>query len=81
MLSAVYQRTRRADPRLATSFEEVERALSDFQAFGSRIVSPPELYPRTLTFARDHGLARTYDAIYVVLAQLLGASSGRPTGS
>jgi predicted nucleic acid-binding protein len=72
ILSALYQRARRRDPATAISFAEVEQSLRDFLALSVQIISPPELYVRTLAFAHTHGLARTYDAVYVVLAQLLG---------
>jgi predicted nucleic acid-binding protein len=75
-LNALYQRTRRADPDAALSFEQAEQAeqaLSHLLALGFDIAAPAELYSRTLTFARAHGLPRTYDALYVVLAQLLDA--------
>jgi predicted nucleic acid-binding protein len=72
-LSAIYQRTRRTNPATAIPFEQADRYLAAFLALGIDIVAPPELYPRTLAFVQAHGLARTYDAIYVVLALLLGA--------
>lgn len=71
VLSALYKRTRYSDPAKAISFTHAELALSQLLALGIDLVSPAELYPRTLTFARDHHLTRTYDALYVVLAQLL----------
>jgi predicted nucleic acid-binding protein len=70
-LNALYQRTRRADPDTALSFEQAEQALSQLLALDFDLAAPTELYSRTLTFARAHGLPRTYDALYVVLAQLL----------
>ncbi len=72
VLSALYQRARRRDPTTAITFEQAEQCLADFLAIPIDIESPSDLYPRTFAFARAHGLARTYDAVYVVLAQSLG---------
>ena len=70
-LNACYQRTRRADPDTALSFEQAERALTHLLALGIDVAAPAGLSSRTLTFARAHGLPRTYDALYFVLAHLL----------
>jgi len=72
LLSALYQRARRADPATRISFEQAAQYLDEVLALPIAVVSPPDLYPRTFTFARAHGLVGTYDAVYVVLAQLLG---------
>jgi predicted nucleic acid-binding protein len=72
ILSALYQRARRGDPATAITLQEAEQYLAQFLALPIAVVSPPDLYLHTFAFARTHGLARTYDAVYVVLAQLLG---------
>jgi predicted nucleic acid-binding protein len=71
-LSALHKRTRYHDPAKALTYEDAEQALADLLSLGIDLVSPPELYVRTLSFARARGLTRTYDAMHVVLAQLLG---------
>lgn len=71
-LSALYKRTRYTDPARALTLDEAERALTQLLDLGIDQVEPPALYTATLAFAASHGLTRTYDALYVVLAQLLG---------
>jgi|DewCreStandDraft_5_1066085.scaffolds.fasta_scaffold00028_184 predicted nucleic acid-binding protein len=68
--NAIYQRLRRQRDRLTT--EEGERALADFLRLGVELLSPAGLYPQAFAFARRHRLSNIYDALYVVLAQMLG---------
>jgi predicted nucleic acid-binding protein len=68
--NAIYQRLRRADGSL-TEYE-AHAALEQFLEYGIQFLTPPELYPRALTFARAHGLRAVYDSLYVILAQAVG---------
>lgn len=72
VLSALYKRTRYRDPAKAISHDQALQALGAVLDLGIDAVAPAELYARTLSFTHAHGLTRTYDALYVVLAQLLG---------
>jgi predicted nucleic acid-binding protein len=57
---------------LLRKMEEGERALADFLRLGVELLSPAGLYPQALAFAHRHRLPNIYDALYVVLAQMLG---------
>jgi predicted nucleic acid-binding protein len=71
-LSALYKRTRYSNPATAISLDQAEHALTELLDLGIDQIAPVELYAATLAFASAHGLTRTYDTFYVVLAQLLG---------
>lgn len=72
VLSALYKRTRYSNPVTALSLEQAGQALTALLDLGIDQIAPVDLYAATLAFAAAHGLTRTYDALYVVLAQLLG---------
>ena len=69
--NAVYQRYRRRDPLGQISEQEADRALLAFWDLPIQPISPPGLYGLAYTFAKQHGVSSVYDALYVVLAQLL----------
>jgi predicted nucleic acid-binding protein len=68
--NAIYQQLRRADNSLTE--HEAHAALEQFLAYGIQLLTPPELYPRALAFARAHGLRAVYDSLYVILAEAVG---------
>jgi predicted nucleic acid-binding protein len=70
--NALYQRTRRRDPRTRLTAHEAEAALDRFLALGTQVVSSDALYQQSFAFAHQHGLADIYDTLYVVLAERLG---------
>jgi predicted nucleic acid-binding protein len=70
--NALYQRTRRRDPKTRLTVEEAEAALARLLGLGIQLVSSDSLYPQAFAFARQHGLPDLYDTLYVVLAQRLG---------
>jgi predicted nucleic acid-binding protein len=70
-LSALYKRTRYRDPAKAINHGQAAQALAALLDLGIDAVAPAEIYTHTLSFAHAHRLTRTYDALYVVLAQLL----------
>ncbi len=67
--NAIYQKERRG---LIASVE-ADATLQRLLAFPVKLTTVDNLYSRALTFARDHDLPATYDAQYIVLAQILGA--------
>ncbi|MBI2761848.1 MAG: type II toxin-antitoxin system VapC family toxin [Chloroflexi bacterium] len=69
--SALYQRTRRADPAFHLTVTEAGDALREFLAYPVEVVTLPTLYEQAFTFAHTHGLASIYVCLYVVCAQLL----------
>ncbi len=71
ILSALYKRTRYSDPTKAISLPEAQQYLQDFLDLPITLATPADLYSQTLTFVHTHRLTRTYDPLYVVLAQLL----------
>jgi predicted nucleic acid-binding protein len=73
-LSALYKRTRYHDPATAISYDQAHDALAALLAMDVEAAAPADLYARTLAFAHARGLTRTYDALYVVLAQLLSVT-------
>lgn len=68
----LHRRTLRGTNLPITS-QEAQQALTDFRALQPRTVEPDTLYEDAFTFAQANGLASVYDALYVVLAQLIGA--------
>jgi predicted nucleic acid-binding protein len=70
--NALYQRTRRRDPKTRLTVDEAEAALTRFLGLVVQLVSSDPLYQQAFRFARQHGLPDIYDTLYVVLAQRLG---------
>ena len=70
--NALFQRTRRTTS-LQLSAADADGALTDILNLGIVTVDPDDLYSRTITFARTYGLVSLYDALYVTLADRLGA--------
>jgi len=77
--NALYQRTRRRHDPLGERDAEV--GLERIMALGIDLFFPDALYPQAVAFAGDRGLCDTYDATYVVLAEVLGRICGAPTAS
>ncbi len=71
--NAIYQRVRRTDPYAHLDFPDAEEALARFLAYPVELAYPPHLTREAFAFAYTHGLVSMYDALYVVLAQLLNA--------
>lgn len=55
-------------------FQDARAALFWFLALPVELHAPPTLYERALVVAVERGLPATYDAQYVVLSELLGAT-------
>lgn len=72
-MNAIYQRRRTNRPELRLSEDEVDTALATFLLLPIQPLDPPGLYPLAFAIARRHNLPSTYDALYVALAELLGA--------
>ncbi len=72
VLSALSKRTRYRDPTKAITLAQAQQYLQDFLELPVTLATPADLYSHTMTFVDAHGLTRTYDAVYAVLAQLLG---------
>jgi predicted nucleic acid-binding protein len=53
--------------------DQADLALRPSLAVPIDLTVPLNLYALALTFAREHGLAATYDSQYIVLAQSLDA--------
>jgi predicted nucleic acid-binding protein len=71
--NAIYQRLRSTDPSKHLDLADAEEALTLFLASPVQLVDPPNLTRDAFTFAHAHGLVGIYDALYVVLAQILNA--------
>ena len=71
--NAVYQRLRTTDPTIAIPAVDAAGAVQDLLDQPLEILAPYGLYERALQFAITRGLPSIYDALYVVLAELLGA--------
>ena len=69
--NALYQRTRRRDPKTRLTVGEAEAALARFLAIGIQLVSSEDLDQQAFAFARQQRLADIYDTLYVILAQRL----------
>ena len=69
--NAIYQRVRTTDPAKHLDLPDAEEALSRFLAYPVELATPPALVAEAFRFAHTHGLPSIYDALYVVLAQLL----------
>jgi predicted nucleic acid-binding protein len=72
VVNALYQRTRRRDPKTRLTVVEAEAAVARFLALGIQLVSSDALYQQAFAFARQHELPDIYDTLYVVLAEHLG---------
>jgi predicted nucleic acid-binding protein len=72
VVNALYQRTRRRDPKTRLTGDEAEAAIARFLALGIQVVSSDTLYQQAFAFACQHGLPDIYDTLYVVLAERLG---------
>jgi predicted nucleic acid-binding protein len=68
--NALYQRMRRQASGMSET--DAQQSLARLLGLPIRIAAPADLYPRTLAFARMHGLRATYDSTYVVLAEIIG---------
>lgn len=66
----IRQRTRRG----TLAIDAAESLLNRFLAVRISFHNPPTLYHRALTIANTHNLPATYDAHYVALAEMAGAT-------
>lgn len=66
----IRQRLRQGQVRL----EEARALLAQFLALPISLQAPETLYERALVLADEHDLPAVYDAHYVALAELLGAT-------
>ena|SRR5579883_884676 len=73
MVNALYQRLRTTDAAKHLSRTKVDRAVSRILRVPFELHQPADLYERALDLAATHRLPGIYDALYVVLAQMLGA--------
>jgi predicted nucleic acid-binding protein len=71
VINILYQRVRTKDPNKHITETEAEQALGQFLQYPLRLVAPDQIYSLAFAFARTQQLENTYDALYVVLAQLL----------
>jgi len=71
--NAIYQRLRTTDPIMAIPLAEAAGAIVDLLDQPLEVLAPFGIYGHALDFATAHRLPSVYDAIYVVLAQMLGA--------
>jgi predicted nucleic acid-binding protein len=71
--NAIYQRVRTTDAAKRLDIPDAEDAVRRFLAYPVALASPADLYGRAFAFATTHGLSAIYDALYVVMAQLLDA--------
>ena len=74
--NAIYQRLRSTRPERQLDVVVADAALARVHGYlqvGVEILSPPDLYPQAYALAKAHRLPSVYDAVYVVLAQILGA--------
>ena len=74
VVNVVFQRTRARASRAAIEFRQARRLLRDFEEVAPRPIEPERLYDRALEIAHDRQLRATYDAVYVALAEALGAT-------
>lgn len=66
----IRQRTRRG----VLDIDVAESILDRFLAVRISFQNPPTLYPRSLTIANTHNLPATYDAHYITLTEMAGAT-------
>ncbi len=71
--NGLYQRARTNDPRRHLTQDQVLIAIQRLVSSPLQPVAPPALYREAFRLARQYALPSLYDALYVVLAQLLGA--------
>jgi predicted nucleic acid-binding protein len=69
--NAIYQRTRTTDPAKRLDIPNAEDAVRRFLAFPVALAGPDDLYHIAFAFATAHRLSAIYDAVYVVMAQLV----------
>ncbi len=70
--NALYQRVmQRRQPQCHLTEAEADLAVQAFFNLPIRLSNPAVLYPQAFAFAKAHNLPSIYDALYVVLAQLL----------
>jgi predicted nucleic acid-binding protein len=70
--NALYRRSLRREH--AITAQVADEALITFLSFPIRLMTPANLYPEALRFARAHRVGSIYDSLYVVLAQLSGST-------
>src|SRR5215213_4933952 len=68
--NALHQRTRRQTDSLTDA--EADQALSRYLRLPIRPIIRDDLYPHAVSLARTSDLRSIYDALYVVLAQVMG---------
>jgi predicted nucleic acid-binding protein len=68
--NVIRQRLRQGQVRL----DEARALLAQFLTLPIRLQAPETLYDRSLVLADQHNLPAIYDAYYVALAELLGAT-------
>ena len=71
--NAIYQRVRISEPARRLSPTDAREALAELLELPIELLAPFGLYERAITFAHAHNLPSLYDALYVVLAQMLSA--------
>jgi predicted nucleic acid-binding protein len=73
VINAIYQRFRSSDPTKHISEGEAQTAIAQFLQTPVEIMTPADLYPKLFLLCRDHRLPSVYDAMYLVLADILSA--------
>lgn len=71
VVNALYQRTRRGEEEKRISESRAEQAVAKFLSLGVELLSPSDLYHEAFVLARAHRYSSIYDALYVVLSQML----------
>ncbi|HEY3118951.1 MAG TPA: type II toxin-antitoxin system VapC family toxin [Chloroflexota bacterium] len=56
------------------SLDDARSVIAEFLNIPITIQAPESMYDRALVLAAEHGLPAMYDALYVALAELLGAT-------
>lgn len=72
-MNALYQRLRTADPAKHLPRTAVDQAIARLGQVRFALQQPSGLYEVAFDFAVSHRLPSIYDAIYVSLAQMIGA--------
>ncbi|HZQ38120.1 MAG TPA: type II toxin-antitoxin system VapC family toxin [Dehalococcoidia bacterium] len=72
-VNGIFQRLRSTDPAKHLGRTRVDVAVAQLLRYPISSLDPSGLYERALDFAANHSLPTVYDALYVALAQQLGA--------
>lgn len=73
VVNVLYQRMRSQTPERHITEHEAQVALSSFLGIPLHVATPASLYDTAFQFSSANRLPSVYDALYVVLAQMLGA--------